>query len=566
MKFLWLFFFLLAAISGCGVSNQGSLFSNITDLQNQNNTTSSGTTSATTQGGSGSGSGNGTGGFTYNLELKSKVDVLTTGYQCQGASSNNANDVWGYEDTVNGVVTRIGMVGTNCKTSFIDVTDPANPIHLADVPGMPGTPKVWRDMKVYKQYAYIVSEVSKHGLQIFDLHRLRNINRQDNDLPKILTQDVHYNGFGNAHNIAIDEESGFAYVIGATENSTISSTFVTCNGSLLILDINNPLAPVFKGCFKSGYYSSDTTRVASNAYVPHHDDGGHDGGGHPPASTPTPEPTATELPTGCDDLVDPSQLHEETQRLLEWQALNFTNPTAARAMHPEPSETLGCGRFYTHDAQCVVYKGPDADYIGKRICFVFNGPFYSTEQGKNNVVIVDVDNLPSTPTESLPHSRMIYKITYANPGYTHQGWITPDQKYLLIDDELDEIQAKVNKTRTIVFNIQDLDNPVFVTNYLHPYNSTDHNLYIRDNLAYFSNYNSGLVVADISQIAQGQIQHLTRIDNVPSIDTPGFAQGGTWSNFPFFKKVADLRTIIFSDMHQPDGKGGLWIATEQITP
>merc|ERR1719210_3253425 len=27
---------------------------------------------------------------------------------------------------------------------------------------------------------------------------------------------------------------------------------------------------------------------------------------------------------------------------------------------------------YTHDAQCVIYKGPDAAYQGKEICFAYN--------------------------------------------------------------------------------------------------------------------------------------------------------------------------------------------------
>merc|ERR1712224_8157 len=44
---------------------------------------------------------------------------------------------------------------------------------------------------------------------------------------------------GYAHNIAINEDSGNAYLIGSNN----------CNGGLYILDLSNPLSPTAAGCF-----------------------------------------------------------------------------------------------------------------------------------------------------------------------------------------------------------------------------------------------------------------------------------------------------------------------------
>ena len=47
-----------------------------------------------------------------------------------------------------------------------------------------------------------------------------------------------YLDFYSAHNIAINEASGYAYVVGSD----------TCYGGLHMVDINQPLNPLFAGC------------------------------------------------------------------------------------------------------------------------------------------------------------------------------------------------------------------------------------------------------------------------------------------------------------------------------
>ena len=55
--------------------------------------------------------------------------------------------------------------------AFVDVTDPTHPVYLGNLPTQTGN-SLWRDIKVYRNYAFIVSEASGHGMQVFDLTQL----------------------------------------------------------------------------------------------------------------------------------------------------------------------------------------------------------------------------------------------------------------------------------------------------------------------------------------------------------------------------------------------------------
>jgi choice-of-anchor B domain-containing protein len=162
----------------------------------------------------------------------------------------------------------------------------------------------------------------------------------------------------------------------------------------------------------------------------------------------------------------------------------------------------------------VIYSGPDATYTGREVCF-----------GSNETAI----SISDVTSKGTPVA--ISRATYPGVAYTHQGWLTVDQKYFLVNDELDEQQGSVTGTRTLVWDVTDLDDPVLVNQYLGPTNATDHNHYIRGNRMYMSNYQFGLRVVDVSSpLAPTQIGFF---DTAPNLsNTPGF--GGSWSNYPFF--------------------------------
>jgi choice-of-anchor B domain-containing protein len=96
---------------------------------------------------------------------------------------------------------------------------------------------------------------------------------------------------------------------------------------------------------------------------------------------------------------------------------------------------------------------------------------------------------------------------------------------------LDELTGNVEETRTLVWDMTDLDDPQFVREFYLGNPASDHNLYIKGDTMYQSNYVSGLQVVDISDPENPE--KVGYFDTHPfTEDQPGFA--GTWSNYPYF--------------------------------
>lgn len=157
------------------------------------------------------------------------------------------NDSWGWTDP--STQKEYALMCTQSETVFIDISDPINPLVIGRLPTHT-TNSSWRDVKVYQNHAFVVSEASNHGMQIFDLTRLRSVTNP----PVTFTEDAHYNGFGNAHNIVINESTGFAYAVG-------TSTF---SGGPHFVDIRNPLNPTAAGGYANSSYSHDAQVVTYN--------------------------------------------------------------------------------------------------------------------------------------------------------------------------------------------------------------------------------------------------------------------------------------------------------------
>ena len=133
------------------------------------------------------------------------------------------NDCWGWIDSTTG--REYAIMGVNNGTSFIDITDSTSPIYLGKLPTAT-VDSSWRDMKVYNDHVYIVSEAGDHGLQVFNLANLRGI-----DSEQVFSADYTDKSFGQAHNIAINEDSGYAYIAGARTKG------------IYAFNLSNPLAP-----------------------------------------------------------------------------------------------------------------------------------------------------------------------------------------------------------------------------------------------------------------------------------------------------------------------------------
>lgn len=174
------------------------------------------------------------------------VDLLAY-LPLNGLAAGTAADIWGWTDPETG--REYSILAHSSATTFVDVTDPVNPLIVGQLPA-PVPNVLWRDVKVYNNHAYIVGDgdfVLPHGLQIFDLTQLRDVNV----IPAIFQQTARYAGFGHAHNIAINEDTGFAYVVGSN----------TCSGGLHMIDLSDPVNPAFAGCFSQDGYTHDTQCV-----------------------------------------------------------------------------------------------------------------------------------------------------------------------------------------------------------------------------------------------------------------------------------------------------------------
>ena len=370
------------------------------------------------------------------VELLSFIpnSILRAGARARGVRTN---DNWGWTDPDTG--REYALVGRNDGTSFIDITDPTNPVLVGDLPKPWGTPpsQLWRDIKTYRNHAYIVADgAGDHGMQVFDLTRLRDVSPAE--MPALFEPDTHYRGIASSHNIVINEETGFAYAVGNRGGGE------SCGGGLHMMDISDPKNPVFVGCSV--------------------DERG------------------------------------------------------------------------THDSQCVVYQGPDGRYQGRELCLNSNGAYFEITD------VTDKDNPIAISRASSP-----------NAAYIHQGWLTPDHRYFFQDDESDVIRGSVETTRTLIWDLSDVEDPVLARQFMGSLPASAHNLYLKDGLVYQANYRYGLHVLDISDPLNPR--EVGSFDTSPYQDGPGFS--GAWSNYPFFESG----TVIVTSLQE-----GLFVLKKRVRP
>ncbi|WP_417556982.1 choice-of-anchor B family protein [Mesoflavibacter zeaxanthinifaciens] len=178
------------------------------------------------------------------FDLMGEIDVLTL----SGSTAARGNDIWGWTDP--STQKEYAIAALTNSTAFIDVTDATNPIFLGRLETNT-TSSIWRDVKTYNNYAFIVADnAGTHGMQVFDLTRLRNLT----STPVTFTADTTFNGVDSCHNIVINEEEGVAYLVGCTNN----------NGGPIFVDITDPLNPTYLGEYNSAGYSHDAQVVTYN--------------------------------------------------------------------------------------------------------------------------------------------------------------------------------------------------------------------------------------------------------------------------------------------------------------
>ena len=178
-----------------------------------------------------------------------KVDLLSFVPLSELGCGGDANDIWGWTDPE--TKQEYAMVGCYDGTSFVDVTNPEDPQVLGFL-RTHTTGSSWRDLKVFKDHVFIVSEAFDHGMQVFDLRQLRDL--KPSRRVQELEETAFYGEFGSAHNIVANEETGYMYSVGSR----------TCTSGLHMVNVNDPTNPQFAGCFGQDGYVHDAQCVIYN--------------------------------------------------------------------------------------------------------------------------------------------------------------------------------------------------------------------------------------------------------------------------------------------------------------
>jgi choice-of-anchor B domain-containing protein len=196
---------------------------------------------------------------------------------------------------------------------------------------------------------------------------------------------------------------------------------------------------------------------------------------------------------------------------------------------PLNPQFLGChlDENATHDVQCATYRGPDQDYYGRELCLKANATFLS---------ISDVTDWDSPV--------VVGRATYPNPGYLHQGWLTEDHRYFIMDDEADVIQGQVETTRTLIFDVSNVEDPILAEEFFGSFPASAHNLYVKGDYAFQANYRYGLHVLDVSDPENPA--EVGFFNTTPYLSGPGFS--GAWSTFPYFDSGLVLVTSVQDGM------------------
>lgn len=153
-------------------------------------------------------------------------------------------NVWGY--SANG--REYALLGASKGLIIVDITNPDAPQQIVQIPG---PNNLWKEIKTYRHYAYIVSEGGQ-GVQIVDLSQLPSANLPNH----YYTGDGPIQGqLGKIHALHIDLARGFLYAYGGNLFS----------GGAKILNLNaDPYNPTYAGKFDQlgyihdGYVDNDT--------------------------------------------------------------------------------------------------------------------------------------------------------------------------------------------------------------------------------------------------------------------------------------------------------------------
>ncbi|CAG9957107.1 unnamed protein product [Clonostachys rosea f. rosea IK726] len=370
------------------------------------------------------------------LDFINHEDLGSTGYY---QNIRSGSSTWGWTDPESG--REFIASGVYDGVSFIEILPEGRMLPLAFLPKWAtlASGAWWTEIRPYKHYMVIGSELVGNGVQIFDMTKLLPLDGSNGIHRFTNAEDLtgHFNEtlpVGRSHNVVINEELNYGVAVGVQPRDQ------GCMGGLHFFTLDDPSNPISLGC------------------------DGQDG--------------------------------------------------------------------YTHDAQCLVYRGPDEKYVGREICYGYN---------EDTLTVFDVTDKSAVT--------IISRITYEGATFTHQGWVNDvnNQEYIFMDDEYDEYDlvgpAADGYPVTYIWDIRDLENPKQTGLFKATTRGIDHNQYVWGNYIYQSNYGAGVRVYDISSVPSdptgNSVCEVAYFDTYPEDDQDegngAIKFSGSWHSYAGFK-------------------------------
>jgi choice-of-anchor B domain-containing protein len=140
-------------------------------------------------------------------------------------ASDKYSAIWGYTHPDG---REYALLGVRTGTAIVDITN--SPI-LKEVSFIPSTKTMWRELKTYKNYAYVVTDSADTGIEIIDL----------SGLPARAEKVATFSDLPQSHTLFIDQEAGILYTMGGSGESVVA------------LSLEDPLNPVEISRFGTAY-------------------------------------------------------------------------------------------------------------------------------------------------------------------------------------------------------------------------------------------------------------------------------------------------------------------------
>lgn len=182
--------------------------------------------------------------FVSSSELNATTDVFSNDF-------GPLSSLWGwYSDEI-----EIAMVGAYSGITFVDITEPTNPVVIGKVP-VPsnGSPTLWHDVRVYKDHAYMVSEDG--NMQYINMTTVVDVYKTNGGNISLVpyTKESGDRTLRNTHTIEINVDTGYAYLVGTN----------LCNSGMYMVDIRIPSEPKDAGCFSEVGYVHEVQCIVYN--------------------------------------------------------------------------------------------------------------------------------------------------------------------------------------------------------------------------------------------------------------------------------------------------------------